>query len=335
MVHINRFICAVKVNGKILRESNNLVTLPFGAEYSLVLKNLNSRRSMVNITVDGQDATEGKLIIGANGTVDLERFIRNGNLTSGNRFKFIERTAGIEAHRGIKAEDGLIRAEFWAEQEKPKETIETIIRRHYVDEYDPWPWYPYHPYPRPRLGGITWTSSSSVTGDLGDSNATGGLAGNFQKSTDFNTCSAQNMASKTSMSDVRPSFSSTSKSPLRGPSGSSSRGGMIGAKAMRAPMGATRSRKMRSFVEQERSAVSDVGITVPGSESHQQFVNVAGFPLESQSTVIVLQLRGEVGGVVVATPITVQHKPTCTTCGKVNKAMNKYCVECGTALILI
>jgi len=39
--------------------------------------------------------------------------------------------------------------------------------------------------------------------------------------------------------------------------------------------------------------------------------------------------------VVVETPITVDRKPECVTCGKVNKAVNKFCSECGTALVLI
>jgi hypothetical protein len=41
-----------------------------------------------------------------------------GNLSQGNRFKFIERTAGIEQHRGIKIDDGLIRIEY--EFERPQ-----------------------------------------------------------------------------------------------------------------------------------------------------------------------------------------------------------------------
>ena len=118
MMYTNRFVCSVKVNGKILREQSSLVTLPFGSEYTILLKNLNSRRAMVKVSVDGQDATEGtRLIIAPNATLELERFIKNGNFSRGNRFKFIERTAGIEAHRGIKADDGLIRCEFWSEKE--------------------------------------------------------------------------------------------------------------------------------------------------------------------------------------------------------------------------
>lgn len=159
------FIVAVKVGGQVLRESGNLVSLPFGCEYTILLKNLNSRRAMVSVGVDGNDATDGKLILAPNATLELERFIRNGNLNSGNRFKFIERTAAVEKHRGVKEDDGLIRAEFWAE----REVIEKpIVRPHYYDEYfpRPIPWDPYeYPRPWPRRPIIRhewWTADASA-----------------------------------------------------------------------------------------------------------------------------------------------------------------------------
>ena len=96
MMYRDSFIASVKVGGKILRETNGTVSLPFGSEYGILLKNLNSRRAMAKVTVDGQDATDGtKLILPANGSIDLERFIKNGNLKSGNKFRFIERTSKL------------------------------------------------------------------------------------------------------------------------------------------------------------------------------------------------------------------------------------------------
>jgi hypothetical protein len=82
------------------------------------LKNLHTQRALVNIFIDGENIVEGGLVINAGQEVNLERYIKNGNLTEGNRFKFIERTAAIEeGPRGIKLEDGLIRIEF--QYEKP------------------------------------------------------------------------------------------------------------------------------------------------------------------------------------------------------------------------
>ena len=47
MVYKSNFVAVVKTNGTILREkgeSNDEVYLPFGNEYSLLLKNKNSKR---------------------------------------------------------------------------------------------------------------------------------------------------------------------------------------------------------------------------------------------------------------------------------------------------
>ena len=118
MMYKNNFAAAVKVNGKVLREFNGTFYIPFGSEYSIFLKNMNSRRALVNITIDGQDVMENSsLVIDANSSVNLERFVRDA--TKGNRFKFIERTSKIEQHRGIDIEDGLIRIEFAFEKAKP------------------------------------------------------------------------------------------------------------------------------------------------------------------------------------------------------------------------
>ena len=104
----NNLAAAIKVNGKILREFGDTVYLPFGCEYQIRLRNLITPRVKVTIEIDGQNVTGGGLILDSLQSIDIERFIRDGNLAEGNRFKFIERTAKIEDHRGIKLEDGLI-----------------------------------------------------------------------------------------------------------------------------------------------------------------------------------------------------------------------------------
>ena len=118
MMYESKLAAAIKVNGKVLREFNkDTVYIPFGSEYSILLKNLNTKRAVVNIFIDGQDIVEGGLVLNAGQEVDLERFVKNGNLTEGNRLKFIERTAAIEnGPRGVKLEDGLVRVEFQFEQ---------------------------------------------------------------------------------------------------------------------------------------------------------------------------------------------------------------------------
>jgi hypothetical protein len=305
LVFKSNVVACIKVNGRILRESGDVVTLPFGCEYSVLIKNLNSVRAQVTVSVDGKDATDGtKLIVAPNSSIELERFIKNGNLQTGNRLKFIERTAGIEAHCGIGSDDGLIRVEAW--RELITQRIPVPRPEYYDDPYPvpfprPWPVYPKRPWGLPMRS--TWNGGSG-----------GPLRG-------------MNMGSSSGATMV-----------AHGASLGLNRRSKISAKAGPPPSDQTqrqasrKSQMMDQIIEQ--SSVSDVGITVLGSQSHQRFVSVAGFNLEPQSTVIILRLRGEVGGMPVAEPITVDRKAICETCGKQNKADAQYCSKCGTALVI-
>jgi hypothetical protein len=124
----NKMVCCLKANGKVLREHKDTVYVPFGTEYSVQLKNLNSKRTLVKVEIDGVDTTgRSRLVVNPNEVFELTRFIKNGNLKEGNRFKFIERTAGIEKHRGVGMEDGIIRIEFQFERVVPA----------YISPYDP------------------------------------------------------------------------------------------------------------------------------------------------------------------------------------------------------
>lgn len=107
-----KLVASIKAKGQILREFKDTVYLPWGTEYSILLKNLNTVRALVHVYIDGELHTPSGLILNAGQECDLERSIKNNNLTEGNRFKFVERTSAVEQHRGIKAEDGLVRIEF-------------------------------------------------------------------------------------------------------------------------------------------------------------------------------------------------------------------------------
>jgi hypothetical protein len=112
----SKLVASIKANGKVLREFKDTVYVPFGSEYSILLKNLNTVRALINIYIDGDNIVPGGLVLNAGQEIDLQRAIRNGNMNEGNKFKFIERTGKIEDHRGIKIEDGLIRVEFQFEK---------------------------------------------------------------------------------------------------------------------------------------------------------------------------------------------------------------------------
>jgi hypothetical protein len=116
MMYESKMAAAIKVKGKVLREFKDTVYVPFGSEYSILLKNLHTTRAVVNVFIDGDNMVPGGIILNAGQEVDLERSIKNGNLNEGNKFKFIERSGAVEQHRGIELEDGLVKVEFQFEQ---------------------------------------------------------------------------------------------------------------------------------------------------------------------------------------------------------------------------
>ena len=132
MMYLQKLAVAVKVNGKVLREVGDTVYIPFGSEYSILIKNLESVKAVVTVAIDGEGVTNNKaLIVPPNSSIELEGFIKGSKVS--NKFKFIERTKEISNFRGNKVDDGLIRVSF--KFEKKVETIQPIT------------WvYPYHTY---------------------------------------------------------------------------------------------------------------------------------------------------------------------------------------------
>ena len=114
----NKFVAVVKFEGKILREKGDIVTLPFGSEYTLLLKNLNSKKAQVNITIDGSDILDGKkLLLDPDSDMELEGFLKGKKAYK--KFKFIDKNPQISEYRGDKIDDGIIRIEFTYEKDLP------------------------------------------------------------------------------------------------------------------------------------------------------------------------------------------------------------------------
>ena len=111
----NKMVATIKANGKICREFGEKVYIPFGQEYSILLKNLNSVRSQVRISIDDKDVLNGSsLVLDANSSLELERYLVNND--RGNRFKIVERTSSIDDHLGVGIADGIVRVEFQYER---------------------------------------------------------------------------------------------------------------------------------------------------------------------------------------------------------------------------
>lgn len=130
MTYKDLFVAEIKSDGNILRIKDDTVYLPFGSEYSILLKNLNSRKASVNVEIDGQDVLDNNsLIIEPNSTSELEGFLKGIKAT--NKFRFIQKTKQIQEYRGDKVEDGLVRIEFAFEKEPwISETIKEV-HHHY------------------------------------------------------------------------------------------------------------------------------------------------------------------------------------------------------------
>lgn len=95
MTYLNSFVLSVKnQQHKVLRESGGIVYLPFDSEYSLILKNLNNVRAKCRVYIDGTDVLGGQsLVLRPNETIDLERFMVDGNRSSGRKFKFVSKNS--------------------------------------------------------------------------------------------------------------------------------------------------------------------------------------------------------------------------------------------------
>ena len=140
MMYNKKLAVAVKVNGKILREFKDTVYLPFGAEYQILIKNLNSVKVLVNMDIDSTNMLDDGLVIYPGEETTIERSIVNGNLNKGNKFKFIERTGEIEEYRGIKLEDGIIKLAYQFEKAYRYPTPLPYHTYHYYHNpyYNPW-----------------------------------------------------------------------------------------------------------------------------------------------------------------------------------------------------
>jgi len=117
MVYSNKFIAVIKHKGKIMREfGGNTVRLPFGSDYSLLLKNKDFSKALVEVTIDGKDVLDGNsLILEANTSTELKGFMKGSSVK--NKFRFINKTKEISDYRGDFIEDGLVEIKYRFEKQ--------------------------------------------------------------------------------------------------------------------------------------------------------------------------------------------------------------------------
>lgn len=262
MMYNNKLAVALKsADGKVLREISDTVYIPFGSEYSIFVKNLhNSARVQVQVFIDNNSIAEGhSFVIEPSSSMDIERFVKSAS--EGNRFKFIERTAGVANHRGVDAEDGLIRVEFKFETEA------SVNRK--------------------------W---KNVFNDMTSIQCSADGARGVSRSADRRIQSHTNNTQFMAQYDSNPVFQETYGS----------------------------------------ASVNEVGVTAPGSLSHQQFNEVENFDTETIVHSMILRILGETeDNKTIREPVTVKTRFTCVSCGTIHNNVAKFCTECGTALRIV
>jgi len=306
MMYSNKMAFAIKSNGKVLREFKDNVYVPFGSEYSILIKNLHTTRAVVNVYIDGVNQTPSGLVVNAGSECDFERSLLNGSLTAGNKFKFIERTAGIEQHRGVQLEDGLVKIEYQFESPVYGRTTTNtfLVHDHYYNGLKVGTTN--HPLNVER-GWLT-ASGSSISGSIGGSSGT-------------TTHGVYNVGGMLRSADVSGgqftgAVASAAVNQYCADNGIKNMSGEIHDGCATMDMG-----------------FNDAGITVSGSKSTQKFATTYMGAMDPEKFSMIIKLLGETpDNKPVLKPVTVKSKPKCVTCGKQNKAHAKFCVECGTAL---
>jgi hypothetical protein len=145
----NNLAVSIKVNGKFVKETENeegSFRIPFNSEYSIYIKNLDSRDVSVKISIDGNDVLDNSnLIIRGNSFGEVNGFLKGGVFK--NKFKFIEKTKEtlFENNREDVIDDGIIRIEYQFTKVKKEKNISITSTT--------WPgilpnitWFNYNPY---------------------------------------------------------------------------------------------------------------------------------------------------------------------------------------------
>ncbi len=141
----NDFVVSILKDGTIIQDNKaGIVTLPFGSEYSIRLRNKNSRRALARVYIDEENVTENGIILPANSYVDLERPTNNPNC-----FKFVSIKSDDAANAGKRSQtdgrNGVVRVEWQLEKE-----IKWVYPSNPWPIYTENPWKKYHTEP-------TWT----------------------------------------------------------------------------------------------------------------------------------------------------------------------------------
>ena len=308
----SKFVAVITCNGKILRdfkndEDNYQVKLPFGSEYGIRFKNLNTTKCAFSVYIDGEDVLNGsRIILNPNESHDLEGFMDNNVVK--NKFKFIEKTQKISEYRGDKIDDGMIRIEYQFEK-KP-----AVIEK------------------KPIINTEKWTISqdTATNASFGYNSTSPGHEGS-PCSMDFSYKPLHN----TNCIEGELNSNTFANSSMQTNSVKRSIDRRVQLDSLGNKMNTYHQPNFESQSFSQPTPPSEDGITVKGSQTNIQYKTGWLGEMEEVKHVMVLTLSGhkEEGKKKVAKAVTVKDKITCPTCGTKNKSSNKFCSECGTSLV--
>ena len=125
-------VAGIKVDGQVMREFRGDIFIPFGTNYSIFFKNLNTRSVQIYVEIDGEDILDGNsLIVSPGGELNLERWL-NGGMKKGPKLKFVEKTNDIRMTKEETGMDGIVKITYQFERAQQWTYIEPW---HYIEQY--------------------------------------------------------------------------------------------------------------------------------------------------------------------------------------------------------
>ena len=168
MVYSNKFVVCVLVNGCPQKElANGTVSLPFGTEYGLRLRNKHARRAVAKIFIDGENVSGGGYVVDAHDYIDIKR---HSDIDRAFKFVSLDSEDAVDFGKNGPNYDkikGTIEVRFYMERERQQVIYREIVHdhhhHHHHDYYSrprPIP-MPINPYDSPYNG--TWVSNRGDT----------------------------------------------------------------------------------------------------------------------------------------------------------------------------
>jgi hypothetical protein len=131
----NFVVSIINQKNQVVREEagdySRVARVDFDSEYKIRIQNKTKRRAYARVEIDGMEVSPGRrFVLGPKDSVDLERFILDGDLTTGKRFKFMSLEKGAatgEIQDPTSKDNGKIKVTFEPELELPTVKFNTTL----------------------------------------------------------------------------------------------------------------------------------------------------------------------------------------------------------------